>query len=149
MKKDIIKTDKAPEAIGPYSQGVKIGKFISVTTAPPPIPPLMPFSVAGTHLIFTSGQIPIEPETGKIVGDDIKSQTRKVIENLKAILEAGGSSLNNVIKTTVYLKDMADFQSMNEVYSEYFSENPPARSTVEAARLPKDVKIEIDAIAWV
>ncbi|MCK4352380.1 RidA family protein [candidate division WOR-3 bacterium] len=149
MKREIIKTDKAPEAIGPYSQGVKIGRFVSVAPAYPGASPLMPFSLAGTHLIFTSGQIPINPETGKIVGNNIREQTRQVIENLKAILEAGDTSLDNVIKITVYLKNMSDFQLMNEVYSEYFKENPPARSTVEVSRLPKDVLIEIEAVAGV
>lgn len=124
MGKKIIVTDGAPKAIGPYSQGIKVN-----------------------GLIFTSGQIPVDPKTNQIVGEDIKLQTRQVIENLKAVLEAGGSSLNQVVKTTVYLNDMAEFQFMNEVYSEYFKENMPARTTVEVSRLPKDVKIEIDIIA--
>jgi 2-iminobutanoate/2-iminopropanoate deaminase len=124
MKKEIIITDNAPKAIGPYSQGVKVGE-----------------------LIFTSGQIPIDPKDGNTVSDDIKLQTRRVIKNLEAVLEAGGSSLNQIVKTTVYLRNMAEFQAMNEVYGEYFKENPPARATVEVSRLPKDVMIEIEAVA--
>ncbi|MBI4721470.1 MAG: RidA family protein [Candidatus Stahlbacteria bacterium] len=124
MKRVNIATNKAPKAIGPYSQGIKIN-----------------------GLVITSGQIPIDPDSGKVVSNDIVAQTRQVIENLKAVLEAGGLDLNQVVKTTVYLKDIADFESFNEVYGEYFKQNPPARSTVEVARLPKDVKIEIDAIA--
>jgi 2-iminobutanoate/2-iminopropanoate deaminase len=124
MEKKIIITKNAPKAIGPYSQAIRVN-----------------------NLIFTSGQIPIDPKNNKIVSDDIKAQTSQVIANLKAILEEEGSNLNNVIKTTVYLKKITDFEEMNEIYKEYFRVNPPARSTVEVSRLPKDVKIEIDAIA--
>jgi len=126
MKREIIATDKAPAAIGPYSQGVKVGNFI-----------------------FVSGQIPIDPKTGKIVGNDIMVQTKRVLENIKAVLEAAGANLTNVVKTTVYLVDMYDFNTMNEIYATYFSENPPARSTVEVSKLPKGSKIEVDVIAYV
>ena len=124
MEKTIIATPNAPGAIGPYSQGI----------------------VASPGLVFTAGQIPINPATGELVNGDIKVQTRQVIENLKAILEAGGSDLPSVVRTTVYLKEMGDFAAMNEVYAEYFRVSPPARSTVEVARLPRDVRVEIDAI---
>jgi 2-iminobutanoate/2-iminopropanoate deaminase len=124
MGKTILSTAKAPAAIGPYSQG----------TATP------------QGLVFTAGQIPLDPATGELVAGDIKAQTRRVIENLKAILEAGGSDLASVVRTTVYLKDMADFAGMNEVFAEYFQASPPSRSTVEVARLPRDVRVEIDAI---
>ncbi|WP_072985528.1 RidA family protein [Clostridium cavendishii] len=123
MMKEIISTKNAPGAIGPYSQGIKMGDFI-----------------------FTSGQIPLNPETGKMP-DDIKAQTEQSLKNVKAILEEAGSSLDKVIKTTVFLKDMNDFAFMNDVYATFFNENPPARSAVEVARLPKDAKIEIEAIA--
>jgi 2-iminobutanoate/2-iminopropanoate deaminase len=125
MEKTVISTPSAPAAIGPYSQGV----------------------VAPGELLFTAGQIPLDPATGGLVGGDIRAQTRRVIENLKAILECGGSDLASVVRTTVYLKDMDDFAGMNEVYGEYFGASPPARSTVEVARLPRDVRVEIDAIA--
>ena len=124
MEKTIISTPKAPGAIGPYSQGV----------------------VAPQGIVFTAGQIPINPATGELVSGDIRIQTRQVIENLKAILETGGSDLASVVRTTVYLKDMGDFAGMNEVFAEYFRVSPPARSTVEVARLPRDVRVEIDAI---
>jgi len=125
MKK-IITTDRAPKAIGPYSQ-----------------------AVISNGLAFLSGQIPLDPATGAIVEGDISWQTRRVLENLKAVLEAAGSSLEGVVKTTVYLKDMGQFAQMNDVYATYFTANPPARATVEAARLPKDVLVEIDCIAEV
>jgi 2-iminobutanoate/2-iminopropanoate deaminase len=125
MKK-IVSTDKAPKAIGPYSQAVVSG-----------------------GVAYLSGQIALDPVTGQIAVADIAAQTERVLENLRAVLEACGSSLGAVLKTTVYLKDMSDFPKMNEVYACYFGENPPARSTVEAARLPRDVKVEIDAIAAV
>jgi len=120
----IVSTDRAPKAIGPYSQGVIANGFV-----------------------FVSGQIPLDPATGQIVAGGIAEQTAQVFENMKNVLEAAGSSLEQAVKTTVYLKDMGDFASMNEVYGRYFPANPPARATVEAARLPRDVRIEIDCIA--
>lgn len=123
--KEIIKTDKAPGAIGPYSQGVRI-----------------------ENLIFTSGQIAINPETGKIP-ESIEEQTKQVLENIKEILEAGGANMNNVIKTTVFLKNMNDFEKMNSIYETYFINEKPARSAIEVSRLPKDVKIEIEVIAHI
>ncbi len=125
MKK-IVSTDQAPQAIGPYSQ-----------------------AVISNGWAFLSGQIPLDPATGQIVDGDIAAQTTRVFENLKAVLEAAGSSLERVVKTTVYLKDMGEFARMNEVYATYFTANPPARATVEAARLPRDVRVEIDCIAEV
>ena len=122
--KEIISTENAPGAIGPYSQAVKAG-----------------------NMIFCSGQIPINPTTGEFVSDDVAEQTEQVLQNLNAVLEAAGSSLNNVVKTTVFLADMNDFMAMNEVYARFFSENKPARATVQAARLPKDARVEIDCIA--
>lgn len=122
--KSVISTAAAPKAIGPYSQ-----------------------AVAYNGLVYLSGQIPLDPETGQIVAGGIAEQTERVLENLKAVLAASGSSLSGVLKTTVYLKDMAEFPVMNEVYGRYFSENAPARATVEVARLPRDVRVEIDAIA--
>jgi 2-iminobutanoate/2-iminopropanoate deaminase len=123
MKK-IISTDRAPKAIGPYSQAVISNGFV-----------------------FVSGQVPLDPATGQIVAGGIAEQTARVFENIKNVLEAAGSSLEQAVKTTVYLKDMGDFAAMNEVYARYFTANPPARATVEAARLPRDVRIEIDCIA--
>jgi|SRR6185436_7948738 2-iminobutanoate/2-iminopropanoate deaminase len=125
MRKTVA-TDNAPKAIGPYSQ-----------------------AIVHNGLAYLSGQTPLDPATGQLVEGDIAAQTARVIENLKAVLEACGSGLASVVKTTVYLKDMGDFAKMNEVYAKYFSENPPARSTVEAARLPRDARVEIDAIAIV
>lgn len=122
--KQIVRTDGAPKAIGPYSQAVVHG-----------------------GLAFLSGQIPLDPVTNQLVEGDVAIQTERVLENLKAVLAAAGSSLERVVKTTVYLRNMSDFPKMNEVYGRYFSENPPARATVEAARLPRDVSVEIDAIA--
>jgi len=124
--KTIVSTEQAPKAIGPYSQ-----------------------AVIANGLIFLSGQIPLNPATNQLVEGDIAVQTERVIENLKAVLEAGGSSLANVVKTTVFLKDMGEFARMNEVYSRYFASEAPARSTVEAARLPRDVRVEIDCIALI
>jgi 2-iminobutanoate/2-iminopropanoate deaminase len=121
--REIISTDKAPKAIGPYSQAVKAGGFI-----------------------FTAGQVAFDPATGQIVQGGVAQQTARVMENLKAILEAAGSSLDRAVKATVYLKDMNDFAEMNTVYGRYFAQSPPARSTVEAARLPRDVLVEIDLI---
>lgn len=122
--KEIIATESAPKAIGPYSQAVR-----------------------WNGLIFCSGQIPLDPKTGLTVEGDIAQQTTRVLENLKAVLEAAGSGLDKVLKTTVFIKDISEFQAMNEVYGRYFPANAPARSTVEAARLPRDVRIEIECIA--
>jgi 2-iminobutanoate/2-iminopropanoate deaminase len=124
--KQIIATDRAPKAIGPYSQAVRAG-----------------------NLVFASGQIPIDPETGEFVPGGIAEQTEQVLRNLTAVFEAGGLSLSQVIKTTVFLADMNDFTAMNEVYGRFFAEQPPARATVQAARLPRDAKVEIEAIAVV
>lgn len=124
MEISYISTKKAPAAIGPYSQGV----------------------VAG-NLVFTSGQLPIDPYTGDLVSDDIKLATRTSLENVKSILEEAGSSIEKVIKVTVYVTNMDDFSKINEVYSEYFTEHKPARSLVEVSRLPKDGLIEIEAVA--
>ena len=121
---EIISTDKAPGAIGPYSQAVKAG-----------------------NMIFCSGQIPIDPATGEFVSSDVTEQTEQVFTNLKAVLEAAGASLDNVVKTTVFLADMGEFAAMNEVYGRHFLENKPARATVQAARLPRDARVEIDCIA--
>ncbi len=123
--KEVVFSGDAPRPIGPYSQAVKVGNFL-----------------------FISGQIPADKD-GNLVKGDIKAQTRQVLENIKAILEAAGAGLENVVKVTVYLKDMNDFGAMNEVYSEYFGESKPARAAVEVSRLPKDVKIEIEAIAYI
>ena len=125
MSRKIIDTDKAPAAIGPYSQGIKAGNFI-----------------------FISGQIPFDPETGKMIEGAVKDQTEQSLKNVKAILEAAGATLDNVVKCTVFLKDMSTFSDMNEVYALFFKENPPARAAVEVARLPKDVDVEIEAIAY-
>jgi 2-iminobutanoate/2-iminopropanoate deaminase len=124
-KKEIISTDKAPAAIGPYSQGIIAGPFI-----------------------FVSGQIPFNAETGKMVEGSIKDQTEQSLKNVQAVVEAAGASLDNVVKCTVFLKDMDTFNEMNEKYMEFFKENPPARAAVEVARLPKDVGVEIEAIAF-
>ena len=122
--KDIVLTDRGPKPIGPYSQAVKSNGFV-----------------------FVSGQVALDPKTNEFVGSDVRQQTERVLENLKAILEASGVSLNHVVKTTVFLKDMNDFTAVNEVYARYFIAAPPARSTVQAARLPKDALVEIDLIA--
>jgi 2-iminobutanoate/2-iminopropanoate deaminase len=124
MMRDVIATKEAPQAIGPYSQAIR-----------------------GAGLIFTSGQIAIDPATAQIVGGDVSAQTERVLKNVEAILRASGSSLEKVLRCTVFLKNMEDFAAMNEVYGRYFKQAPPARSTVEVARLPKDVLVEIDAIA--
>ncbi len=126
MNKQAITTDNAPKAIGPYQQAIKVGEFI-----------------------YTAGQIPIDPQTGDFVAGGIVEQTRQVLENLKAILEAGGSSLDRVVKATVFLKNMADFGAMNEVYAEYLGAAKPARSTVAVAELPRGALIEIDLVATV
>jgi 2-iminobutanoate/2-iminopropanoate deaminase len=127
MPQIIVFTKNAPGAIGPYSQAV----------------------ITPQGFVYTSGQIPIDPSTGSIVAGDIKVQTARVMENLKAILEASGSSMERVVKTTVFLSDMGEFAAMNEVYGGYFNVNPPARSTVQVARLPRDVRVEIEAIGLV
>jgi len=121
-----IQTDKAPAAIGPYSQAKVVG-----------------------NMVYTAGQIPLDPVSMELVGSNVQEQTEQVFKNLQAVLEAAGTSLGNVVKTTVFLKDMNDFGPMNEVYARYLGENKPARSTVQAARLPKDVLVEIEAIAIV
>ena len=122
--KQVILTDRGPKPIGPYSQAVRSNGFL-----------------------FVSGQVALDPKSGEFVGTDIRQQTERVLENLKAILEAAGVSLSHVVRTTVFLKDMNDFTAMNEVYARYFTAAPPARSTVQAARLPKDALVEIDVIA--
>jgi 2-iminobutanoate/2-iminopropanoate deaminase len=123
MKTQIV-TDRAPAAIGPYSQAIAAGPYV-----------------------FCSGQIPLDPDTGQVVFGGIEAQTRQVLENLRAVLEAAGSRLDLVVKTTVYLADMADFSAMNGVYAGYFGDKPPARSTVQAAALPKAVAVEVEAVA--
>ncbi|HEX9544389.1 MAG TPA: RidA family protein [Pyrinomonadaceae bacterium] len=122
--KQTIQTEQAPKAIGPYSQAIKSNGFV-----------------------FASGQIPIDPETGQFVAGGIAEQTQQVIKNLSRVLEAAGSGLDRVVKTTVFLADMEEFAAMNEVYGKFFSAAPPARATVEAARLPRDARVEIEAIA--
>ena len=124
--REIVSTEKAPGAIGPYSQAIKTG-----------------------GMIFCSGQIPIDPETGEFVSNDIGEQTDQVLKNLSAVLEAGGTNLGNVVKTTVFLSDMSDFAAINEDYGRYFDSNKPARATVQAARLPRHAKVEIECIAVV
>ena len=122
--KEIIATDQAPRAIGPYSQAVRAG-----------------------NLVFASGQIPIDPATGEFIPGGIAEQTEQVLKNLTAVFAATGLTMNQIVKTTVFLADMNDFTAMNEVYAKFFVENPPARATVQAARLPRDAKVEIEAIA--
>ena len=122
--KNVISTDRGPKAIGPYSQAIRANGFI-----------------------FVSGQVAFDPATGQIIEGDTARQTARVLDNLKAIAEAAGSSLDRAVKVGVFLKDMNDFQAMNEVYGRYFVKNPPARTTVEVARLPRDVRVEIDLIA--
>ncbi len=124
--KEIIHTPNAPAAIGPYSQAVR-----------------------WNGLVFLSGQIPLDPATGRLVEGGIEEQTVRVLENLKAVLEASGARLDTVLKTTIFLKDLGDFAKVNEIYGRYFGERPPARATVEAARLPRDVRVEIEAVAFV
>lgn len=121
-----IKTEKAPAAIGPYSQGILSGS-----------------------LLFTSGQIPLDPAAGSLVSGGIQSETKQVLENLKAVLEAGGAGLKDVVKTTVYMADLSEFAQMNEVYGIYFPGEPPARSTVGVASLPRGARVEIEAVAVV
>ncbi|MGA9527236.1 MAG: RidA family protein [Terriglobales bacterium] len=122
--RDVISTEQAPKAIGPYSQAIRAGGFI-----------------------FTSGQVAIDPATQQILSGDVAAQTDRVLKNVAAILESSGSSMEKVVRCSVFLKNMGDFAAMNEVYGRYFKQAPPARSTVEVARLPKDVLVEIDAIA--
>lgn len=119
-----IQTDAAPAAIGPYSQAQVVG-----------------------NLVFTAGQIPLDPASGQLVGADVTEQTERVMQNLSAVLQAAGASLGSVVKTTVFLRDMNDFSAMNQVYGRHFGDHKPARSAVQAARLPKDVAVEIEAIA--
>lgn len=124
MNKEIVATDEAPAAVGPYSQGVRLGRFV-----------------------FTAGQLGIVPGTGGFAGPDIKSQTRQALANLKGVLEAGGSGLEHVVKVTVFLQDIDEFSQMNEVYADFFSEDPPARSAVQVAALPLGGRVEIEAVA--
>lgn len=124
MSLKVIETKKAPGAVGPYSQGM-----------------------IANSMVFTSGQLPIDPKTGEIILDDIQKATRLSLENVRAVLEEAGTSLEKVVKITIYIKDMNDFPAINKIYEEYFSSHKPARSCVEVARLPKDGKIEIEAIA--
>ena len=121
---EVVSTDAAPGAIGPYSQAIKVN-----------------------GMVFCSGQIPIDPATGQFAAEDISGQTEQVLKNLSAVLDASGSSLDKVVKTTVFLADMNDFSAMNDVYGKFFSTNKPARATVQAARLPRDARIEIECIA--
>ncbi len=125
MTTSIISTPNAPAAIGPYSQAV----------------------VTSGGMVYTAGQVALVPGRGELAGPDVQTQTRQVLENIRAILEAAGSNLQYVVKTTVFLKDMNDFAAMNDVYSEFFRHAPPARSTVEVVRLPKDARVEIEAVA--
>ena len=122
--RQVVKTGKAPEAIGPYAQAIKAGGFV-----------------------FVSGQIPIDPDTGQFVSGGIAEQTRQVMQNLAAVLDAAGSDLQLVVKTSVFLADMEEFAAMNEVYGKFFGDEPPARATVQAVRLPRDARVEIEAVA--
>jgi 2-iminobutanoate/2-iminopropanoate deaminase len=124
MKREAVRTDRAPKAIGPYEQALKVDGWV-----------------------FTSGQIPLDPKSGTMVEGGIAAQTRQVLENLRAVLEAAGTSMSRVVKTTVYMTNLADFQNMNEVYAEYFPQDKPARSTIGVAALPRGAMIEIDVVA--
>ncbi len=124
MEKRVVSTERAPAAIGPYSQAIAAGE-----------------------LLFLSGQIPLHPETGELVRSSIEDETRRVLENVRAVVEAAGSSLEAVVKTTIYLTDLGDFAKVNGVYAEYFPKAPPARATVQVAALPKGARVEIEAIA--
>ena len=124
MNREVIRTDTAPKAIGPYEQGIRVNGFV-----------------------FTAGQIALDPSTGNLTEGDIAAQTRQVLENLKEVLKAAGSSLDQVVKATIYLKDMADFPVVNKVYAEYLGSSKPARSTVAVAELPKGALLEIDLVA--
>ena len=122
--KDVVLTDRGPKPIGPYSQAIRTNGFL-----------------------YVSGQVALDPKTGEFVGTDIRQQTERTLENIKGILEAAGSNIHHVVKTTVFLKDMNDFAAMNEAYAKFFTQAPPARSTVQVARLPKDALVEIEVIA--
>jgi len=122
--RDVILTDRGPKPIGPYSQAIRTNGFL-----------------------YVSGQVALDPKSGELTGADIRQQTERVLENVKGILEAAGSNMNHVVKTTVFLKDMNEFAAMNEVYARYFTQAPPARSTVQVSRLPKDALVEIEVIA--
>ena len=126
MGKKVIQTEKAPKAIGPYSQAIQAGNFL-----------------------FLSGQIPLDPKTGELVKGDIRKQTQQVLENIKGVLESQGLGMEDIVKVTIFLKDIGNFNQVNEVYATYFPSSPPARSTVEVAKLPRDADIEIEAIALV
>ncbi|HRC56255.1 MAG: RidA family protein [Myxococcales bacterium] len=130
MQRAVIKTEEAPAAIGPYSQAVTV-------------------PVGGQTMIFCSGQIPLDPKTGAMVEGDISAQTHQVLANIHAVLRAAGASFEHVVKTTIFLADLADFGTVNAIYAERFPGNPPARSTVQAARLPRDSRVEIEVIAIV
>jgi 2-iminobutanoate/2-iminopropanoate deaminase len=124
MKKKVIQTEKAPKAIGPYSQAIQVGNFL-----------------------FLSGQIPLDPKTGELVKGDIRQQTQQVLENIKGVLESQKLGMEDMVKVTIFLKDIGNFNQVNEVYATYFPSSPPARSTLEVAKLPRDADIEIEAIA--
>jgi 2-iminobutanoate/2-iminopropanoate deaminase len=124
MAKRMIKTEQAPAAIGPYSQAIVANGFV-----------------------YAAGQIPLDPRTGQLVPGDIRIQTKRVMENIRAVLDAAGSSMDKVVKTTVFLRDLNDFGIMNEIYGEYFKENPPARSTVQVGKLPREAAVEIEVVA--
>ena len=126
MGKRVIQTERVPKAIGPYSQAIQAGNFL-----------------------FLSGQIPLDPKTGELLKGDIRKQTRQVLENIKGVLESQGLGMENVVKATLFLKELANFNQVNEVYATYFPSSPPARSTVEVAKLPRDADIEIEAIALI
>jgi 2-iminobutanoate/2-iminopropanoate deaminase len=126
VKKRVVQTDRAPKAIGPYSQAIQAGDFL-----------------------FLSGQIPLDPRTGELVKGDVGQQTKQVLENIKGVLESQKLGMEDVVKVTIFLKNIANFNQVNEIYSTYFPTSPPARSTVEVARLPRDVEIEIEAIALI
>jgi 2-iminobutanoate/2-iminopropanoate deaminase len=126
MGKRVIQTERAPKAIGPYSQAIQAGNFL-----------------------FLSGQIPLDPKTGELIKGDIRKQTQQVLENIKGVLESQGLGMENVVKATLFLKELANFNQVNEVYATYFPSSPPARSTVEVAKLPRDADIEIEAIALI
>jgi 2-iminobutanoate/2-iminopropanoate deaminase len=125
IEKKVIQTEKAPKAIGPYSQAIQAGNFL-----------------------FLSGQIPLDPKTGELVKGDIRQQTQQVLENIKGVLESQGLGMDNVVKATIFLKDIGNFNQVNEIYGTYFSSSPPARSTVGVAKLPRDADIEIEVVAF-